>query len=179
MTPTQIRIEYRDKKNSSGRWRGDEIILSISSRLPAAVAQEHIRILTDRLLRQAARRPALGPPPGLTPCDVHDDGALARWAEDLNRRHYNFWPLHAVRFKAQKTRWGSCSGRTRSIYISDRLRGGPRELLEYVLIHELCHLREMNHGPRFWLLVAAACPDWAERRRLLHRYGRWLEAQGR
>lgn len=177
-TPGSVRVFYRDKKTSSGRIKGDEIVLYISSRLPAEVAQEHIRVLTERLLVQAARRPAPALPPGLTPCEVRDHTALARWADELNRRFYNFHPLNGVSFKKQKMRWGSCSGRTRSIYISDRLRGGPYELLEYVLIHELCHLKEMNHGPRFWKLVAVGCPDWVERRRLLHRYGRWLESQG-
>lgn len=176
--PDRVRVVYKDKKNSSGRVRGGEIVLYISSRLPPQVAQQHIEILTRKLMQQVTRGPA--PPPDLAPCDVRDDAALARWAAELNSRYYGF-PMNSVRFKQQRSRWGSCSWRTRNIYISERLRGGPRDLLEYVLIHEICHLKGIYppHAPAFWRLVERALPDWRQRRRKLHEYGRWLESRGR
>lgn len=183
MQELPVRIVYKDKKHSSGKVENGTLVLYISSRLPRAVQEEHIRVLTERLARRAAAAEALaregpagpaewGPPSGIT-----TDQQLAAWAQELNQRWYGF-AMGAVRFKRQKARWGSCSGRTRHIYISDRLRNGPRDLLEYVLIHELCHLGELNHGPRFWRLVARACPDFQERRARLRRYGLWLGARG-
>ena len=52
----------------------------------------------------------------------------------------------------------------------------PPEVLDYVVIHELCHLREANHGAGFWRLVEAARPGWREQRDWLHEHGRELLA---
>lgn len=177
-----MRIIFKDKRNSSGTIKDGEIVLYISNRLPATEQQRHIQILTQRLTPRLERAKQLalrtaeqGPPPNLTPSPVTDDAALAQWAREINLRYYGF-RMGQVRFRQQNARWGSCSGRTRNIQISHRLRGGPHELLEYVLIHEISHLGELNHSPRFWELVARACPDWRERRRLLRRYEEYLNS---
>jgi predicted metal-dependent hydrolase len=57
-----------------------------------------------------------------------------------------------VSVNSATTRWGSCSAR-RSINLSLYLMTLPSKYIDYVLLHELCHLREMNHGPRFWALL--------------------------
>lgn len=72
----------------------------------------------------------------------------------------------AVSFRCQKTRWGSCS-RDRAISLNAKLLFLPPELVDYVLIHELCHLAHMNHSKRFWALVARHCPDFRARDRRL------------
>jgi predicted metal-dependent hydrolase len=70
----------------------------------------------------------------------------------------------------QRTRWGSCSpGGTLSF--NWRLVLAPLEVLDYVVVHELCHLREPNHSPRFWRLVAGRRPDWRRPRDWLREYG--------
>ncbi|MDO8804161.1 MAG: M48 family metallopeptidase [Elusimicrobiota bacterium] len=71
-----------------------------------------------------------------------------------------------VFIKDQRTLWGSCSGR-KNLNFNWRLAAAPPEALDYVVIHELCHLREMNHSKRFWDLVRAACPDYKARRKWL------------
>ncbi|HYG57892.1 MAG TPA: M48 family metallopeptidase [Symbiobacteriaceae bacterium] len=175
-----MRIIFKDKRNSSGVIKDGEIVLYISSRLPRAEQQRHIEVLKARLAPRLERARAMAVtmagnplPPGLSPSPVKDDAALAAWAQQLNRQFYGF-PMGQVRFRKQESRWGSCSGRTKNIQISHRLKGGPHELLEYVLIHEIAHLGEMNHGPRFWALVARACPDYAQKRALLRRYEEYL-----
>jgi len=65
--------------------------------------------------------------------------------------------------RGQKTRWGSCSSRG-TISLNWRLMLTPAELMEYVVVHELCHLRHLNHSPEFWRFVAAFVPDWQARR---------------
>lgn len=65
-----------------------------------------------------------------------------------------------------RTRWGSCS-RVSGIRLNWRLIHLPLALVDYVVAHELAHLVEMNHSPRFWAEVARLCPDWREARREL------------
>ena len=76
-----------------------------------------------------------------------------------------------ISIRNPKARWGSCS-RDGHICLSWRLVRMPDWVCDYVLIHELMHLKQMNHSPAYWALVAAACPNYDEARR-------WLRANGR
>ncbi len=78
-----------------------------------------------------------------------------------------------VFIKDQKTLWASCSGK-RNLNFNWRLAAAPPEILEYVVIPELCHLREMNHSKRFWSLVREACPDYKARKKWLRDHSRLL-----
>jgi predicted metal-dependent hydrolase len=75
---------------------------------------------------------------------------------------YNF-KYNRVSIKDTKTRWGSCSKRG-NLNFSYKLALMPEHLADYVIVHELCHLKKFNHGPKFWKLVGEAMPDWQERR---------------
>lgn len=75
------------------------------------------------------------------------------WAQEMN--------LHPrqVRFRNQRTRWGSCSTR-KTISLNWRLIAAPLEIIDYVIIHELAHLEHHNHSKNFWSLVEKFCPDY-------------------
>lgn len=78
-------------------------------------------------------------------------------------------PIMGVRagklaYRNMTSRWGSCQPATGRICINVRLALYPPECLEYVVVHELCHLRERGHGPRFRALMDAYMPDWRQRR---------------
>ncbi|TPW19403.1 MAG: putative metal-dependent hydrolase, partial [Elusimicrobia bacterium] len=75
-----------------------------------------------------------------------------------------------VRVKDMKSLWGSCSYRG-DLSFNVRLLSAPPEVLDYVVVHELAHLRWRGHGRRFWELVHKHCPEQKERRR-------WLRANG-
>lgn len=78
--------------------------------------------------------------------------------------------VHAAKWQIRemKTRWGSCSVHTGDIRINLRLAKKPRECLEYVVVHELCHLLEPSHNARFHSLMDRFLPDWRERKRRLN-----------
>ena len=76
-----------------------------------------------------------------------------------------------IAIRHQKTRWGSCSSKG-NLNFNCLLMLAPKEVQDYVLIHELAHRREMNHSPRFWALVEAQMPEYKEQRR-------WLRTQGK
>ena len=65
-----------------------------------------------------------------------------------------------IRLKKMHTRWGSCNTRARRIWLSVYLPAYPIECTEYVIVHELCHLRHANHSRAFWQTVATAMPDY-------------------
>ena len=81
----------------------------------------------------------------------------------------------AIAIRDQQTRWGSCSRRG-TLSFNWRLAIVPRDVREYVVIHELCHLRELNHSKAFWQLIATALPDWEKHKRWLAEHGRELQA---
>jgi predicted metal-dependent hydrolase len=80
-----------------------------------------------------------------------------------------------IEIRDQRTRWGSCSPRG-TLSFNWRLALAPLEVLDYVVVHELCHLREANHSPRFWRLVGERRPAWREQRAWLREYGAELLA---
>ncbi|HML38976.1 MAG TPA: SprT family zinc-dependent metalloprotease [Bacillota bacterium] len=79
-----------------------------------------------------------------------------------------------VRINGAKTRWGSCN-RKGDINFTYRLLFAPEKLIDYVVVHELAHLKEMNHSDRFWAIVEAALPDYRERRKRLREFERQVE----
>lgn len=80
-----------------------------------------------------------------------------------------------ITIRQQRSRWGSCSaGGTLSLNM--RLMMTPTAVLDYVLVHELAHLKELNHSRRFWRIVAEHCPDAARQRDWLREHGWLLDA---
>lgn len=93
----------------------------------------------------------------------------------IPERVRHFAPLVGVSYgritiRNQRTRWGSCSGRG-NLNFNCLLMLAPPEVLDYVVVHELCHRKEMNHSPRFWAEVERIIPDYRS-------CEKWLKTEG-
>jgi len=73
---------------------------------------------------------------------------------------------HAVKINGAKTRWASCSGK-KSLNFSWRLMMAEDDVVDYVVVHELAHITELNHSERFWAIVRGMLPDYMERQKRL------------
>jgi predicted metal-dependent hydrolase len=125
-----------------------------------------IRLATETI-------PVLDPAANLRPTVEHHLWTLA--AIELPPMVFGFaarhqMPVRRVTVRNQKSRWGSCSRRG-TISLNWRLIQTPRHVQEYIILHELCHLREMNHSGRFWREVERVCPDYVAAER-------WLKMSG-
>jgi hypothetical protein len=120
------------------------VVVLLPAGLEPDQEQHWVRAMVDRLAGQEERRRP-------------DDAALAARAADLSRRFLGGRAAPAsVRWvDNQAGRWGSCTPSDGTIRISDRLRGVPTWVLDYVLLHELAHLLEPTHGRAFWRLLEA------------------------
>ena len=84
-------------------------------------------------------------------------------------RKYGF-KVGKIRISSARTRWGSCSAKE-TLSFTWRLVMAPLDVIDYVVVHELCHLRELNHSKAFWARVEKILPDYKKRRR-------WLKDNG-
>ena len=119
-------------------------------------------------LEQQRQRMASAPPPP-TEADITAlkakarailPGKVAYWSEKMGIRPTG------LKITAARKRYGSCSGKN-SLCFSCFLMDCPEEAIDLVVVHELCHIREKKHGPRFYALLGQYLPDYKERKKLL------------
>jgi len=138
---SQVEIRRSRKRvRTVSAWReGDRTIVAVPARFTRAQENEWVERMLARLDAQERRR---------KPSDVE----LAARALDLSTRYLGGRAVpKSVRWSTnQGRRWGSCTPSEGTIRISDRVRGMPRWVLDYVLLHELAHLLHAGHGPEFW-----------------------------
>jgi predicted metal-dependent hydrolase len=170
MEDLKVFVEYQNRKTSSGRIVEGVIHLKISNLLSKAEQQQHIEKLKNKLVQKIkwAKRYKFHEDKGKGL--VYGDQELRQLADTINAAYYNL-PLEEIVFHKQESTWGTCSRKTRRIYISSRLIGAPMDLLWYVITHELCHLAVAAHNEKFWSLVGRACPTYTESRKKLKAYG--------
>lgn len=113
------------------------------------------------------------PQPPLTQAELKDLAARAK--EDLPQRFSRYAPQIGVSFgritiRSQKSRWGSCSAKG-NLNFNCLLMLAPPEVRDYVVVHELCHRKQLNHSPAFWSLVEEILPDYRVRKQ-------WLKING-
>lgn len=167
----EVRLSRKRVKNLNLRISRDGSHVDVSA--PSWVSEDEVRGFVRRKaawieshLAQAADTP-MARASQATPEEV------ARWREVVSAcvpALIAAWePIMGVRagkvaYRNMTSRWGSCQPSTGRICINVRLALYPPECLEYVVVHELCHLLERGHGPRFHQLMDTFMPDWKQRR---------------
>ena len=135
----------RRRRTISARVQGNRLIVQVPAGLSPAEEQQWAERLGARILRAQRRR------------DLNDDRALQARAQALNEQYFGGrLRFTAVRYVTnQHGRFGSCTPARGTIRISDRVARMPPWVRDAVLVHELAHLEEPNHSPRFWQLANA------------------------
>ena len=127
---------------------------------------KHIQLVSQRERETAA----------LPPLTAQEIRALAEKAVQYIPQRVSFFARQVgvsygrITIRNQKSKWGSCSSQG-NLNFNCLLMLCPPEVIDYVVVHELCHRREMNHSPRFWALVEAVIPNYAALRQ-------WLKTEG-
>lgn len=146
-----VRLMVKDKKHSSARLKDDTIHLFLSNDLTDEERNEHAATLISR-------------------CIASDQlPKLKDRIHELNDRYFKK-EIKGIYFKNNISNWGSCS-QLGNINISTRLVFAPDDVVDYVCIHELAHLIEQNHSPRFWKLVSNVMPEYKEKLQWLKKNG--------
>lgn len=147
--PLQIRRSARRRRTISVFRDGGQLVAVIPASLPASFDKRQVEDLVASFLAKEAKRRPL----------ASDEGLTSR-ANELAHRYLlpvltDPLPTFGVRWSTtQHKRWGSCTPDTGQIRISTRLRALPEWVCDYVLVHELVHLVELHHTPRFHALVS-------------------------
>jgi predicted metal-dependent hydrolase len=156
------------------RWGSKREAAAFAAREQAWIDRQ-LRERADREAREREGRTANGREGATNPeGDAVDLRLLiARARRELPPRLHELAARHGltvtrVSIRNQRWRWGSCS-RGGHICLNWRLVTMPAEVRDYVLIHELMHLKRMDHSPKFWKLVAEACPEYEKARTWLRR----------
>ena len=172
-----IALEYRlirsRRKTLSVEIKGGEVVVRAPERLSKARIDAFLdsrRAWIEKQLEKSAELAAV------EPISAEELEALARSAKEYIPARVGYYAqivgvtYGRITIRAQRTKWGSCSGRG-NLNFNCLLMLTPPEVRDAVIVHELCHLREMNHSPRFYSDVRRAYPEY-------DKWNRWLRENG-
>lgn len=143
----QLSIRLEDRKTHSARLRGRSIELKVACQDQGLNLQQNIKTLLSRVIANEQL-------PEIT-----------RRVHEINEQFFQK-PIKSVKLRYNHSRWGSCST-SGNINLSTRLLFAPPTVIDYVIVHELAHLVEMNHSAKFWKVVAGVMPDYKQMERWL------------
>lgn len=144
-----------------------------------AFVEQHRAWVEKKLAETAGRAAELKTADRLSETDIRELAEKAR--ADLPARAARLAPQVGVTYgrvtiRLQKTRWGSCSSKG-NLNFNCLLMLAPEQVRDYVVAHELCHRKEMNHSPRFWAEVGRVLPDYQASKKWLKDNGKHLMAR--
>ena len=175
-----VEVIRSDRRSMSLEVRADGRVLV---RAPRRTSERKIRAFVEENRAWIAKRlAALAERPPVEKLTEAELTALKKRAKSVFAEKAAFYAARlGVRYgriavRCQKSKWGSCSAKG-NLNFNCLLLLAPEAVLDYVVVHELCHRIEMNHSPRFWAQVATVLPDYNTRRRWLKTHGGELMAK--
>jgi predicted metal-dependent hydrolase len=147
----RLNISYEKRKTHSAKLIDDLIVLKINKDDEADHIQSSIRRLLSRVISAEF----------LPEIEIKVDFINDEFFQE---------DIKAIRLKYNQSNWGSCSAK-RNINLSSRLLFAPSEVINYVIVHELAHLKELNHSNKFWTIVGKVMPDYKK-------HEKWLKDNG-
>jgi len=169
-------VEYKLRESARARclritiYPGGELAATLPRGMSFEKLENFLREKADWILHKVnlakKRKPALDLPKASRKEYLFRKKEALAIAKEKTKYFGELYNLHPAKIsiRNQKTRWGSCS-RNGNISLNYRIVHLPEKLLDYVIVHELCHLKVFNHSRKFWDLVAVAVPDFKETRR--------------
>jgi predicted metal-dependent hydrolase len=145
-TTIEVRRSARRRRTVSAYRQGDRTIILLPARMSRAEEERWVDVMLERLTKQEQRSAGRA---------ARGDAELGERAAELSRRYLggSARPVSVRWVSNQGSRWGSCTPADGAIRLSDRMMSMPSWVIDYVLVHELAHLIEVGHGPRFQALV--------------------------
>ena len=150
----KLRVVEGDGKRTTAKLKGDCFWVQVNREMSADVRPTEIRKKLEQLYKDLAREALI----------ERVEFYKLQLGVDYNQ----------IRFKEQKSRWGSCSKKC-NLNFNWKLVMAPPDVIDYVVAHELCHLRHMNHSRDFWRCVEALIPNYRESRLWLKKNGWQLD----
>ncbi len=163
-------IKYHLRKSQKARYmrlaisRGGQMVLTLPWLMDESAAETFIREKSDWIIKKITYfekfKPAYFLKTRRRDYLKYKNAALALAKEKLAglNKFYGF-QINKISIKNQKTRWGSCS-RSGNLNFNYKIALLPKKLRDYIIVHELCHLKEFNHSKSFWRLVAKTIPQY-------------------
>ncbi len=146
-----LHISYENRKSHEAKLKGDTIYLKLSESDDKTHLQKSIKQLLSRIIAQVFQKD------------------IERRVDNFNDQYFQE-NIKTIRLKYNQSNWGSCSS-NRNLNFSTRLLFAPSEVIDYVIVHELAHLKEMNHSHRFWKIVGDIMPNYKRHELWLKEYG--------
>ena len=178
--PFTYEIIYSTRRTTALQVTPDgRVIVRAPKRCPRSFIEAFVRQKEDWVLRQLARfekQREEHPAPERPPLSDKDRARYISIARDIFTRKTAYYArimgvsYGRIAIREQKTRWGSCSSKG-NLNFNWRLILAPEEVLDYVVVHELAHRREMNHSKAFYAVVESVLPDYRQARRWLRDHG--------
>lgn len=179
--PYTLNISSRARHMRLSVYRGGSLVVTIPSFMHTLIyvpriehfLQQKAAWILKHIRSSAASVPTVPPIARYTKAEYIQYKAQAQLLAEQKvatfNQHYGY-TVGTITIRNQKTRWGSCSkkGNLNFHYAIALL---PEPLVDYLVVHELCHIRQFNHSKAFWALVAEKIPDYIQRRRQLRAIG--------
>jgi predicted metal-dependent hydrolase len=146
----RLSVDFANRRRAHIQFQGEHFKILIPTGLDKQESADLVKLVLTKWMKNQARLQA----------------------ETMIAKHAPVFELYprSLRIKTQKSRWGSC-GPKNDINLNWLLILAPAAILEYVVVHELCHIRYKNHSKDFWRLVAMHLPDYLQSRLWLKQYG--------